>query len=241
MNSPLPPDLPGELIVPVRSSGGRLLTGENVPLDEMRHGSDDRGRFLGAYTERILFAEHGPPGSDWILVPAEELVARATDAGERIVLDPGAPGQRELGEPLGAAAGESAGAMPSARRAAPRPSVIVREPLADLRAPGDVPRPLADALRRSLDELPQVERAWLLQRNAGWTIGILQRRDATLSDFDEVRNRLHAVATEQLGTRRLLAVTDLRAPSVRQQYESLAPPFYERRGARGFLSRIFGR
>ena len=35
---------------------------------------------------------------------------------------------------------------------------------------------------------------------------------ALLADFDAVRNRLHAVATDTSGSRRLLAVTDLRAP-----------------------------
>jgi hypothetical protein len=62
-----------------------------------------------------------------------------------------------------------------------------------------------------------------------------------LGDFDAVRNRLHAVATEHLGSRRLLAVTDLRAPALREIYDATAAPFFVRRGEqKGILSRIFG-
>ena len=58
---------------------------------------------------------------------------------------------------------------------------------------------------------------------------------------DEVRNRLHAIATEHLGSRQQLAVTDLRAPALRERYDSVSAPFYVRRVPRGgFLSRIFG-
>jgi hypothetical protein len=60
-------------------------------------------------------------------------------------------------------------------------------------------------------------------------------------DFDAVRNKLHAVATEHLGSRRNLAVTDLRAPSLREAYDSVAAPFYVAPPpAKGFLSRLLG-
>jgi hypothetical protein len=55
-----------------------------------------------------------------------------------------------------------------------------------------------------------------------------------------VRNRLHALASEHLGSRRNLIVTDLRAPSLRAHYESVAPPFYQP-PAKGFLNRLLGR
>jgi hypothetical protein len=62
-----------------------------------------------------------------------------------------------------------------------------------------------------------------------------------LGDFDAVRNRLHAVATEHLGSRRLLAVTDLRAPTLREEYDATAAPFYVRQAEkRNILGRIFG-
>ena len=65
--------------------------------------------------------------------------------------------------------------------------------------------------------------------------------DALLGDFDAVRNRLHAVATEHLGSRQLLAVTDLRAPVLREMYDATAAPFYVRQPERkGILGRIFG-
>ncbi len=65
--------------------------------------------------------------------------------------------------------------------------------------------------------------------------------DAVLGDFDAVRNRLHAVATEHLGSRRLLAVTDLRARTLRDLYDSIAAPFYMRRAAsKGIFGKIFG-
>jgi hypothetical protein len=49
------------------------------------------------------------------------------------------------------------------------------------------------------------------------------------------------VATEHLGSRRLLAVTDLRAPALREMYDGTAAPFYVRAGERkGILGRLFG-
>ena len=120
-----------------------------------------------------------------------------------------------------------------------------RRPLGDapdLAPPGDVPDGLAGGLRETLEALPQVERAWLVRAGDGWNIGVQLVADAVLGDFDAVRNRLHAVATEELGSRRLLAVTDLRAPSVRETYDAASAPFYVRRDQRrGFLSRLLGR
>lgn len=246
-----------ELIVPVRSSEGRELEAIRVPIDELRHGRDERGPFLAAYTDPALFETYGPPRSDWIRLPARELASRADGAAERVILDPGAPGERELpGEALTALA---AGAVPgglvrrtiasaeeprsygTAARPAPPPVTRPGQPLPELAPPGEIPSAFGEALSVALEDLPQVARAWLLRRGEGWTIGIEQVRQAALADFDEVRNKLHAVATEQLGTRRLLAVTDLRAPSLRDHYASMAEPFFERRDRAGFLSRIFGR
>ena len=66
-------------------------------------------------------------------------------------------------------------------------------------------------------------------------------KDAVLGDFDAVRNRLHAVATEHLGSRRLLAVTDLRAPALLATYDATAAPFYVRRDEhKGIFGRLFG-
>ena len=64
--------------------------------------------------------------------------------------------------------------------------------------------------------------------------------DATLGDFDAVRNRLHALAAEELGSGGAIAVTDVRAPALREMYDATAAPFYIRPGTqRGILGRIF--
>ena len=227
-----------ELLVPIRSSSGRELDAAGVPVDEMRHGTDSAGRFLAAYTDQRLLDEYGPPGTDLVRIRGAALLELAAAAGERIVIDPGAPQQREVPSEIVVS---SRGAP--ATHALP-PPVRRPAPLPELSAAGEIPRGLGDAIRAALDALPQVDRAWLLRRGDGWTIGVLQAHDATLSDFDEVRNQLHAVATEQLGTRRLLAVTDLRAPTLREQYAAVAPPFYERDGGHGrrggILGRLFG-
>ncbi|MGH2357118.1 MAG: hypothetical protein ACRDGJ_03770, partial [Candidatus Limnocylindria bacterium] len=111
----------------------------------------------------------------------------------------------------------------------------------ELEAPGEIPEPFGTELRRALAELPRVERAWLLREGEGWTAGIQMEADAVLGDFDAVRNRLHAVATEHLGTRRLLAVTDLRAPALLERYAGVAAPFFVAdTGRKGFLGRLFG-
>ena len=64
---------------------------------------------------------------------------------------------------------------------------------------------------------------------------------APLAEFDTVRNRLHALAAEHLGSRRDLIVTDLRSPPLRAHYEATAAPFYEPAAPRGFLTRLLGR
>jgi hypothetical protein len=113
--------------------------------------------------------------------------------------------------------------------------------LPPLEAPADIPEPFGPELRRALTELPQVKRAWLLRAGQAWTVGIEMVPEAELGNFDEVRNKLHALAAEHLGTRRNLAVTDLRAPSLREAYDSVSAPFYVAAEApKGFLSRLFG-
>ena len=126
-----------------------------------------------------------------------------------------------------------------------RPDALrARRPLGDLPAlevPEQVPEPFGRELLAALADLAQVERAWLLRAGTAWTAGVQLRPDALLADFDAVRNRLHAVATEHLGSRRLLAVTDLRAPALREMYDATAAPFFVRAGERkGILGRLFG-
>jgi hypothetical protein len=226
-----------ELLVPIRTSSGESPEPERVPVEGMRHGSDAQGRFLAAYTSPELLEEHGPPGSDRIALPARHLFALADQAVERLIIDPGAPGQLEISvEVLPFLA---AGIDPN------RPEVMrARRPFGaepPLAAPEEIPEPFGAELRRSLAELRQVERAWLLRRGSAWTAGIQLTSDAELADFDEARNRLHALATEHLGSRRELAVTDLRAQSLRERYDAISAPFYVRQERpRGFLARLFG-
>jgi hypothetical protein len=96
-------------------------------------------------------------------------------------------------------------------------------------------------MRAALAELPAVERAWLLRVGTAWTAGVELDPAAPLSEFDAVRNRLHALASEHLGSRRNLIVTDLRAANLRARYESTAAPFYQPPAPKGFLSRLLGR
>lgn len=227
----------GRLIVPIRTSSGESPDPERVPTDGLRHGTDEQGSFLAAYTAPETFGEFGPPGSDHIELAARDLFGRADDAGERVIIDPGSPSQIQL--PRGILPFLAAGIDPNSPEA-----MRARQPFGDLlalEAPGDIPEPFAEELRRSLGELRQVERAWLLRAGHSWTVGIQLRPEAELGDFDEVRNQLHAVASEHLGSRRELAVTDVRAPSLRDAYDEVAAPFYvvhER--PMGFLSRLFG-
>jgi len=104
-----------------------------------------------------------------------------------------------------------------------------------------VPEPFGRELLAALEDLPQVERAWLLRAGTAWTAGVQLGPDAVLGDFDAVRNRLHAVATEHLGSRRLLAVTDLRASALREEYDATAAPFFVRKASHtSLLGRLFG-
>ncbi len=227
-----------ELLVPIRSSSGEAPDPARLTIEAFRHGTDDEGeRFIAAFSGAEPLAEFGPPGSDHVRLPARDLFERADVAHERVVVDPGAPTQIEI--PTGVLPFLAAGIDPN------RPDALrARRPLgglSTLESPEQVPDPFGRELRAALEELPQVERAWLLRAGTSWTAGIQMGRDAVLGDFDAVRNRLHAVATEHLGSRRLLAVTDLRAPSLRETYDAIAAPFYIRRGAqKGLLSRLFG-
>lgn len=227
------------LLVPVRSSSGEAPDPDRLPIDAFRHGTDDAGdRFLAAFSTPETFSEYGPPASDHVRLLGRDLFARADEARVRVVVDPGAPTQVEISS--GLLPFLAAGIDPN------RPDALrARRPLGDLPAlepPGDVPESFGKELRSALERLPQVERAWLLRAGEGWTAGVQLVPDAVLGDFDAVRNRLHAIGTEQLGSRRLLAVTDLRASSLRDTYDATAAPFYVRQSQRrGFLSRLLGR
>jgi hypothetical protein len=204
----------------------------------MRHGTDDTGRFLAAYSSADAFREFGPQGSDAIELAARDLFARAEAAGERVLIDPGAPAEIEV--PAAVLPFLAAGIDPSTPDA-----MRARRPygeLPPLEAPSEVPQPFAGELQRELSELPQVARAWLLRAGTGWTVGIQLGEDGDLASFDEVRNRLHALAAEHLGGRRALAVTDLGAASVREAYESVAGPWYVQAPdkPKGILGRLFG-
>ena len=227
-----------DLFVPIRSSSGEAPDAGRIDVDAFRHGTDaDGGRFLAAFTAPDVLRDYGPPGSDHVRISARDRFERADRAGERVVIDPGAPTQLELA--AGVLPFLAAGIDPN------RPDALrARRPLGDpppLEAPEQVPDPFGRELRAALADLPSVARAWLLRAGTGWSAGIQLDGDAELGDFDTVRNRLHAVATEHLGSRRLLAVTDLRAPVLRDLYDSTAAPFYVRRDQqKGILSRIFG-
>jgi hypothetical protein len=226
------------LVVPIRSSSGQAVDPARVPVDGMRHGTDEAGRFLAAYSSPEAYHEFGPPGSDAIELPAREVFARAEAAGERVVIDAGAPAELEV--PAAVLPFLAAGIDPSTPEA-----MRARRPygeLPPLEAPTDVPQPFAGELQRALIELPQVARAWLLRAGTSWTIGIQMFPDAELAAFDEVRNRLHAVASDNLGSRRELAVTDLGAASVREAYESVSGPWYVAAPdkPKGILGRLFG-
>ena len=227
------------LIIPIRSSSGEMVDDPSrVPLDGMRHGSDERGRFLPAYTSPERYFAFGPPGSDAIELSARELFAKADEGAERVMIDPGSPSELEV--PLSVLPFLAAGIDPTTPEA-----MRARRPLGELpplERPADVPEPFGSTLAQELVSLPQVASAWLLRAGSGWTLGILMDGAADLPQFDEVRNRAHAVATEHLGTRRELAVTDLSAPAVREAYEAAGEPWYTRppEPPKGILGRIFG-
>ncbi|MCV0402379.1 MAG: SseB family protein [Chloroflexi bacterium] len=227
-----------DLVVPIRSSTGATPDHATLDASAFRHGTDDAGeRFIAAFTSPGTMAELGPPGSDSIRIPARLLFERADAAQERVVVDPGAPTQVEVA--VGVLPFLAAGIDPN------RPDALrARRPLGDLpslEVPEQIPEPFGRELLAAFGELPQVERAWLLRAGTAWTAGIQLRPDALLADFDAVRNRLHAVATEHLGSRRLLAVTDLRAPALRDMYDATAAPFYVRHDEhKSLLSRLLG-
>jgi hypothetical protein len=227
-----------DLLVPIRSSSGDVPDAEHLPTDAYRHGTDQAGeRFIAAFTGHEVMAEHGPPGSDHVRLPARDLFERADAAQERVVVDPGAPTQVEIA--VGVLPFLAAGIDPN------RPDALrARRPMGQvplLEEPTDIPEPFGHELLAALEDLEQVERAWLLRVGTAWTAGIQLGPDAVLGDFDAVRNRLHAVATEHLGSRRMLAVTDLRAAALREEYDAPAAPFFVRHAPKKSLfGRIFG-
>ena len=227
-----------DLLVPIRSSSGEMPDAARIGVDAFRHGTDEAGeRFIAAFSAPDVLRDYGPPGSDHVRLPARELFERADAAHERVVVDAGAPTQIEIA--AGVLPFLAAGIDPN------RPDALrARRPLdhlATLEAPEQVPDPFGRELRAALEDLPQVERAWLLRAGTAWTAGIQLGEEAVLADFDAVRNRLHAVATEHLGSRRLLAVTDLRAAALREMSDAAAAPFYVRREqGKSLLGRLFG-
>lgn len=227
-----------ELLVPIRSSSGSSPDPVLVDADTFRHGTDDAGeRFIAAFSSPAVLAEYGPPGSDSVRMAARDLFERADAVMERVVIDPGAPTQVEIA--AGVLPFLAAGIDPN------RPDALrARRPLGDLpslEVPDQVPEPFGRELLAALSDLAQVERAWLLRAGTSWTAGVQLVPDALLGDFDAVRNRLHAVATEHLGSRKMLAVTDLRAPVLRDIYDATAAPFYvRRREHKSIFDRIFG-
>lgn len=229
-----------ELMVPLRSSSGESPSPGEVTVERMRHGTDaEGGRFIAAFSSAQVLADFGPPGSDHVVMSARELFERADRAQERVVIDAGAPTQVDLS--VAVLPFLAAGIDPNSPEA-----MRARRPIGELpplEAPEEIPEAFAVAVRGALAELPQVERAWILRAASGWTAGIQMRPDAVLGDFDAVRNRLHTLAAEHLGSRRELAVTDLRAPALRDRYDSVAAPFWVAPRARpaGFLDRFLGR
>jgi len=228
-----------DLLVPIRSSSGASPDADRLSSEAFRHGVDDAGeRFIAAFRDEATLAAHGPPSSDHVRVPARDLFERAEAADERIVVDPGAATEVQI--PVGVLPFLAAGIDPNRPDALRARRPLGGVPLLVAPAPDDIPEPFGTELRAALEALPKVERAWLLRAGDAWTAGIQLEPDAVLGDFDAVRNRLHAVAAEHLGSRRLLAVTDLRAPALREEYQAAASPFHERRANRGLLDRLFG-
>ena len=226
-----------ELLIPIRSSSGDCVDPSRIAVGSMRHGTDDQGRFLAAFTDREALAVLGPSGSDAISITGRELFERAERADERVIVNPGSPDQAEV----------LAGVLPfllAGIDLATPEALRARRPLGGLpplEVPATVPEPFGSQLRGALAELPAVERAWLLRVGTAWTVGIALDARAPLAEFDAVRNRLHALASELLGSRRDLIVTDLRAPALLAHYEATAAPFYEPAAQRSFLSRLLGR
>lgn len=226
-----------DFLVPIRSSSGSEPIATTLDAAELRHGMDGTGSFVAAFTSEEAFASLGPPGSDRVVMSARDLFDRAASSGDRLIIDPGGPEQVEIASgvlPFLAAGIDPA--TPGALRA--------RRPLGTLpalEAPSAIPDPFGRELRVALEELTEVRRAWLLRAGTAWTVGVEMQDQASLAEFDAARNRLHALATEHLGSRRALIVTDLRAPALRERYASVAPPFYEPIEPRGMLDRLLGR
>jgi hypothetical protein len=226
-----------DLVVPIRASGSGVRDASRVPSEGLRHGQDSRGSFLAAVTSHDSFAMYGPPGSDSITLSARALFERADQAGERVIIDPGSTAQVDV----------AAGVLPfliAGIDPATPDALRARRPLGalpQLEAPASIPEPFGTELQTALTELTEVQRAWLLRAGSGWTVGVLLADEAPLSEFDAVRNRLHALAAEHLGSRRELIVTDLRGRALRERYAALGKPIYELKGEQGFLDRIFGR
>lgn len=231
-----------DLIVPIRSSSGESPDPERVATDAMRHGTDpDGARFLAAFTGEETWSEFGPPGSDAVRLPARALFERADAVQEPVIIDPASPGEVKIGPAL--LPFLAAGIDPNTPEA-----LRARRPvgdLPDLAPAGEVPSAFAEALRSALAELPAVTRAWLARLASAddtWTLGVDFAADAGLGDFDQVRNRLHSVANEQLGSRRRLAVTDARSSALRAEYEATGAPFYTRaEPKRSFFDRLLRR
>ncbi len=225
-----------DLLVPVRSSSGLVPDSSELTVEGMRHGTDEQGRFLAAFSSEEAFAQLGPPGSDRVLIRGRDLLERAERAGERVIVDAGWAGQVEI--PAGILPFLVAGidlTSPAALRA--------RRPLGalpPLELPASVPEPFGAELRMALAEMPAVQRAWLLRVGTAWTVGIELHSEAPLAEFDAVRNRLHAVAAEHLGSRRDLVVTDLRARALLAHYEAAGRPYYVPSAPKGFFSRLLG-
>ena len=230
-----------ELLVPIRSSSGAVAGPRAlVDADAFRHGTDDEGeRFIAAFTSPDVAGRVRParqrqrPHAGARPVRARRCGAGArrgrpgrADAGRDRGRRAAVPGRRHRSEPARRAARPSAAGRPAAARGA-RPGARAVRPRAARR-----PRPTC---RRSS------ARGCCAPARRGPRASS-SCRTRVLGDFDAVRNRLHAVATEHLGSRRLLAVTDLRAPVLRDMYDATAAPFFVRRSSekKSIFGRIFG-
>src|SRR5437879_7370957 len=222
--------------MPIQCPTGDGLYPARIAFEAMRHGNDDEGRCLAAFTDREALAVLGPPGSDAISITGRELFERAERAHERLIVNPGSPDQLEV------VAGVLPFLLAGIDLASPE-ALRARRPLGGLpplEVPATVPEPFGSELRGALAELPAVERAWLLRVGTAWPVRIALDPRAPLAEFDAVRNRLHALASELLGSRRDLIVTDLRSPALRAHYEATAAPFYKPAAPRSFLSPLLG-
>ena len=168
-----------EVVVPIRSSTGANPDPELIDADAFRHGTGEDGeRFIAAFSSPAALVEFGPPGSDSIRMRARDLFERADAAQERVVVDPGAPTQVEVA--VGVLPFLAAGIDPN------RPDVQrARRPLGDLptlEVPEQIPEPFGRELHAALEDLPNVERAWLLRAGTAWTAGVQLHPDALLAD-----------------------------------------------------------